>query len=184
MWYGPNARKVYEWAGWAYDLTPSNLLWSFEPDNRGGASWVQEPTPSVDGQSLTPPFGSAFTSSPTHFYAYGGVTIPPKHYPNTSMPGLTQYDLSSKIWSNVSAPGAFRSGYNVLGQATFMPNFGKAGLLVFLGGQSPPNRTFEYEAGTALVPMSNVTIYDIDSNAWYSQNATGSVPLPRDHSVW
>ena len=74
---------------------------------------------------------------------------------------------------------ASQTGYSVESQVISMPDFGKAGLLAFLGGESPTNQTFQYEVGTDIVDMSNITIYDVENDAWYYQTATGSVPPPR-----
>jgi hypothetical protein len=56
----------------------------------------------------------------------------------------------------------------------FVSSYGKAGVLVILGGDDPtsPNSI----AGSALRGMENVTVYDIHNQLWYHQAATGDVP--------
>ena len=95
-----------------------------------------------------------------------------------STEGLLTYDSGTSNGSNFPSLGASQSGYSVQAEAVYMPNFGKAGLLAFLGGDSPPNQTYGYEQGSALVDMSNITIYNPQSDSWYHQTATGSVPPP------
>lgn len=176
LWYDPSKNMVMERGGWGYDDLASYDLWSFSPDGKGGADWSLNGTASSDAAQLTATFGGAFTASTTEFYSLGGVL--PQDL-GVALEGLTTYDFATDTWRNATAQPSSQSGYSVQGQAAFMPNFGQAGLLVFLGGDSSPNQTYYYEAGAALVDMSNITIYDPASRAWYHQIATGSVPPPR-----
>lgn len=185
LWYDPQSNLVMERGGWPYSADAALLLWSFTPDGQGGAEWAIDPS-SPAAQQFTATFGGAFTASATGFYNLGGAV--PGVFNTTSDPygfeaseGLITYDSASSEWKNTSSLGAFGSptGYSVQSEAVSIPNFGNAGLVAFLGGDSPPNQTYLYEAGAALVEMSNITIYDIDSGAWYYQTATGDVPPPR-----
>lgn len=186
LWFDPRSNLVMERGGWAYNPDASYFLWSFTPDGKGGAEWSLDQSSSA-AQQLSATFGSAFTASTTSFYSLGGAipgalnttSAPPNPYGFAASEGLISYDFVSSSWINSSSFGGTQAGYSVQGQAVVMPDFGKAGLLAFLGGDSPPNQTYEYEVGAALIDMSNITIYDIDSNTWYYQTATGSVPPPR-----
>ena len=164
-----------ERGGWAYDAGASFDLWSFSTDASGAVDWSLNGTASADAAQLTPTFGGSFTSSPTHFYSLGGVLSSDI---SVSLEGLTTYVFAADAWSNSTSLTSSQSGYSVQGQGAFMPNFGK-GLIAFLGGDSPPDQTYDYEAGVALVDMSDITIYDTASGTWYHQTATGSVPPPR-----
>ena len=163
-----------ERGGWSYDAGASFDLWSFSTDASGAVVWSLNGTASDNAAQLASTFGGSFTSSSTHFYSLGGI----QSDTSTCVEGLTTYDFAADTWSNSTSLTASQSGYSVQGQGVFMPNFGK-GLLAFLGGDSPPNQTYDYEAGVALVDMSDITIYDTASGAWYHQTATGSVPPPR-----
>ncbi|KAH0565964.1 hypothetical protein GP486_000632 [Trichoglossum hirsutum] len=96
-----------------------------------------------------------------------------------TLSGLTVFDFQQKDWKNESSTGYSSEGYGVFGESTFVPLFGKSGLLLVLGGDSPPNQTFFYEQGAALVDMSNITVYDIYTHQWYHQTATGDIPQGR-----
>lgn len=175
-----------ERGGWAYTAGSSYLLWSFKPDGSGGADWALDPS-SPAAQQLSETFGSAFTTSADNFYSLGGAVPgamstsadPLNQYGFEALTAFVTYNFASGTWKNASSLSASPTGYLVQSQVLSMPNFGKAGLLAVLGGEAPPNSSYQYEAGTDLVDMSNITIYDIDSDTWYYQTATGSVPPPR-----
>jgi len=186
LWYDPQANSVMERGGWAYTAGASYFLWSFTPDGQGGGQWSLDQS-SAAAQLLLATFGGAFTTSPTGFYSLGGAvpgalntssdSLNPYGFAATE--GLITYDFASGGWNNISSFGGSQTGYSVQAQAVSMPNFGKAGLLAFFGGDSPSNQSYLYEAGAALVDMSNITVYDTHSDTWYYQTATGDVPPPR-----
>jgi hypothetical protein len=176
LWYDPVSNLIYERGGWAYDGDSySYPLWSFQPDVEGGVVWNVAQDTSAAEQYTSTVF-SAFTASNANFYSLGGVLS--SDIDNT-VEGFLTYDFGTSGWSNSSSAGAAQSAYSVQAEAVFIPNFGKMGLLAFLGGDSPPNQAYQYEKGAALVDMSNITIYDPDSETWYHQTATGSIPPPR-----
>jgi len=175
LWYDPVSNFIYERGGWAYDGNPYSL-WSFQPDGEGGVLWNVAQDTSDAEQYISTAF-SAFTASNANFYSLGGVVSTDIWAP---VEGLLTYDFGTSRWSNSSSAGAAQSAYSVQAEAVFIPNFGNMGLLAFLGGDSPPpNKAYGYEEGAALVDMSNITIYDPDSETWYHQTATGSIPPPR-----
>jgi hypothetical protein len=186
LWYDPQSNHVMERGGWAYAADPSYFLWSFIPDGSGGADWSLDQS-SPAAQQLSATFGSAFTASGNNFYSLGGAvpgglntsSDPLNPYGFDALEGLVTYDFASSEWTNTSSLGGSQTGYSVQSQALSMPDFGKAGLLAILGGESPTNQSYLYEEGAALVDMSNITIYDVESETWYYQTATGSVPPPR-----
>ena len=99
--------------------------------------------------------------------------------PKTSIQGLLSYNYVTSDWTNTSSIGFASSGFSVLGEASFVPNFGEEGLLVFLGGESPPNVSYQYQEASALVGMAAVPLYDIHTGTWHHQAATGDVPPGR-----
>jgi hypothetical protein len=175
-----------ERGGWAYTADSSYFLWSFSPDGSGGANWALDQS-SPAAQQLAATFGSAFTASANSFYSLGGTipgalntsSDPLNPYGFEALEGLVTYDFASSAWKNTSSPGGSATGYSVQSQGLSMPDFGRAGLLAFLGGESPTNQSYQYEVGSDLVDMSNITIYDVESGTWFYQTATGSVPPPR-----
>ncbi|KAL6715368.1 hypothetical protein ACLMJK_007634 [Lecanora helva] len=188
LWYNPVNHYVYEWGGWTYNGNSGsneNWYWTFQPDGHGGSQWNQNPIPVADGTTLTDTFGASFVSSPKAFYGLGGTLIPDvvngnELPPNVSVPGLLAFDFSDNTWTNKSSTGLAQAGYNVLGEACFVPNFGQEGLLVFLGGDSPPNDTYYYESAPAVADMATITLYDIHTDLRYQQATTGDVPPGRE----
>lgn len=191
IWYNPQDECVYEWAGWPFNQTDpnytTNWLWSFLPDGNGGAPWGSNPVTSSwdeNGERLVPPFGASWTFSETSFYSLGGTILPkydPKQQslPDVPISGLVSNSFSSNAWNNQSSIGFSESSYSVLGEAAYVPIFGQNGLLIFLGGDSPSDQSYKYEQAAALADMSNITIFDIASEKWYHQTATGSIPPGR-----
>lgn len=187
LWYDAKNNDVYEWSGWTYDGNANeneNWIWTFQPDGHGGSQWNQYPAPATKDSSLSTIFGSSTVYTPTAFYSLGGTLVPPviqgfQYLANTSIQGLLSFTFSDNTWTNTSSVEFAPSGFSVLGEACFVPNFGKEGLLIFLGGESPPNNTYHYQNATALVDMATIPVYDIHTGAWYHQVATGDVPSGR-----
>ena len=101
-------------------------------------------------------------------------------YPVVSLQGVVSFDFANNAWANSSSTSTpSQSGYFVQSQAVFVPNFGSGGLIAVLGGDTPSNQTYQYEAGAALSEFSTITLYDPVSSNWYYQTATGSIPPPR-----
>ena len=105
------------------------------------------------------------------FQAYGASPGGP-FWP---LPGLIAYNQSSNTWSNMSSAGFSVYGTSIFGNAEFVPNFGPSGVLIFFGGQDSGPILWNDEAQNFL-HFSNISIYDIASETWYWQTATGSVP--------
>ena len=100
---------------------------------------------------------------------------------NTSVPGwdgspvatstLIQYDMDTNLWTNNTGPdGTPRAE----GSMVYLPASNN-GLLVHFGGVTTPHGNDTVEPS----PMSEIHVYDILSQTWYTQTATGDVPLPR-----
>lgn len=173
MWYDGQADTVFSGGGWSYYEDPDYSLWAFQPDGQGGASWH---VATGNAQQYTPTFASAFTSTHDTFYSLGGAD--PTDFTQT-VGGLATFAFDSASWNTESSAGASKSSNSVFQEAVSMPNFGKQGLIAFLGGESPRNSTYAYETGTDMVDMSNITIFDTQTQLWYHQPATGDVPPPR-----
>jgi hypothetical protein len=176
LWYDPETTSVYEWGGWSIDDDQTYPLWSFSPESNGSAAWNQDPAPAVVGQMLTAPFGSAWTSSSTSFYSLGGAMVPSSGIPTVAMQGLITLDYVSITWDNTTTNADSQSGYFVQSEAKFIPAFG---VIIAIGGDVPPDQSYQYEAGATLANMSTIYIYDIQGQAWYTQQASGTIPPPR-----
>jgi hypothetical protein len=156
-------------------------IWTFTPDNTGSGAWDERyrPTDSIF-TNLTRTYGSGFAFTPGAAYILGGY-ISSWTSPQTAnlpsallVPGLTSFTFKDSSWSNVSSAGYSAFGFANGPGMHFVSSYGKAGVLVILGGDDPtsPNSI----AGSALRGMENVTVYDIYNQLWYHQAATGDVP--------
>ena len=187
LWYDATHNYVYEWGGWTYDGNGGkneDWIWTFSPDGQGGSSWQQNPSPAVKGSPLVTTIGSSSANTPTDFFSLGGTLVPDvvngsELPPNSTIQGLVSFDFSGSTWMNATSAGFLQSGFSMLGEATFVPNFGPAGLLVFVGGDSPQNESYAYENASALADMATIPLYDIQAGAWYKQAATGDIPPGR-----
>lgn len=185
MWYDAERNYVYEWGGWPYDDNRNNLLWSFQPDGKGGAVWSQNPPPVSQRKILNAPVGASWASSPAAFYSLGGALVPPLASaapyfdPNTTISGLVSYNLSTNVWSNVSSAEFSNGGYTAFGEGRYVSNFGSKGLLVFFGGSTPSNQTFKLNEDSTLASLKTIPLYDLQNDKWYHQNATGDIPPKR-----
>lgn len=69
-------------------------------------------------------------------------------------------------------------GFSVQGQAVYVPVFGKEGVIIFIGGDAPTSH--DWFPGSSSVSMTEITIFDIYSGKYYSQQATGpEIPIQR-----
>lgn len=93
------------------------------------------------------------------------------------MSGLLRYDFASKKITNTSVSLASTQGSEQFGSMLYVPNFGKKGILVSLGGFQGNLKTKEDDE--KLLPFDTARIYDVDSNSWFEQSTSGTSPAPR-----
>jgi hypothetical protein len=100
---------------------------------------------------------------------------------NASVPGwsggpiatstLIKYEMDAGVWTNNTGPDDMPRAEGVM---VYLPA-SNSGLLVYFGGVTAP-----YDNATIVEsPMDTIYIYDIASSKWYTQTATGDVPLAR-----
>lgn len=71
------------------------------------------------------------------------------------------------------------SGTSMFGQLQYVPEFGPAGLLVALGGQTSDKT--QWVASRGFLSFQSISIFDPVSNIWASQKASGKLPPARTH---
>jgi hypothetical protein len=172
LWADEVNKRFYLYGGDYYNIAPQtpNLLsydiiynqWEyFGPPNTpiSSVSWA----------------GGVGISSLGQGYTLGGWLS------NASVPGWTsgrqatssliKYDYGSNSWTNTSGPDTIPKAE---GSMVYIPASNN-GLLIYFGGVTAPygNDT------TVPLNMSTIYIYDIQSSRWYTQTATGGIPLPR-----
>ena len=175
LWAAPDNSSFYSFGGDLSNCLSGSVqdfpvdLWRFE-----GQAWNQ-----VQDQSDPPkvrPAGGSSAFSVESGYILGGFQgndfdAQGDLWP---MPGLVSYNSSSNSWSNSSSTRISDFGTIVNGGMQSVANFGPEGLLVAMGGESGPVNAPWVEQGSNFAPFSNISIYDIATDNWYWQTATGA----------
>ncbi|KAI9733273.1 MAG: hypothetical protein M1834_003357 [Cirrosporium novae-zelandiae] len=198
LWWDKANKTFYQYGGEKVDIQyvdypdPQLNIWTLTPDGQGGGEWKE----AIDSQSsvwdnITRPNGglhdidestgigyylAGFVSNWTS-YQWHGI----KNWEPMPIPGLVIFDTHTQTFQNKSSAEFSEYGYAMHGTMEVIPTFGDKGILVMFGGDDGRNAgTFaEYEQGQTMRDMSNITVYDIANNAWYTQTATGDVPVSR-----
>ncbi|KAJ9604855.1 hypothetical protein H2200_010970 [Cladophialophora chaetospira] len=182
LFYDKPRNKVSRYGGWPYEESDfPSILWSFTAGTNN-VNWKNETSPSLDGLSNNSPgpFASAHTYTDTTYYNFGGNVVPPGELPSmTVLSGLVTRNLQAQSWANSTADLPNQSPYRTQARMVHAPNFGGKGFLVMVGGESPPTEASTYETGSSLTDMATITLYDIESQTWFTQTATGDIPPPR-----
>ena len=94
-------------------------------------------------------------------------------------PGLQFFNFTDQPWTNNSALGYSGDGTATYGGLVYVPTWGKAGIVVAIGGQYVPQLN-QWNDGQAYVPTNNISVFDPSIQTWYHQTASGDVPSERD----
>ena len=97
----------------------------------------------------------------------------------TVLSGLVTRDFVAQDWTNSTANLPKQSNYRTQARMAHAPNFGDDGYLVMVGGESPPTEASQYETGSFMTDMATISLFDISTQTWYTQKATGDIPPPR-----
>ena len=180
LFYDKTRNKVSRFGGWPYQETDfPSIMWSATAGTNN-VVWKNETAPSADGLSTNSPgpFASANAYTDTTYYNFGGNVV--NSLPDiTVLPGLVTRDLSAQDWTNSTVKIPSQSNFRTQARMVQAPNFGNQGYLITVGGESPPTESSQYETGSFMVDMATITLYDIESQTWYTQTATGDIPPER-----
>ncbi|RWA04261.1 hypothetical protein EKO27_g10845 [Xylaria grammica] len=178
LWTDSEEQKFYMWGGQAVNSMPNKSeFWGFTADGRGGGNWslVQPANPDVfDG--IGRGRGSSWTTCNGFGIALGGDNFLP-------FPGLISYELSTGIWANHSAEAFNGMGTCNKGSAICLSSSGTQGMGIMLplGGQASGLVTAA-SGGDILNGLDNLTFYDIGTDTWHWQIASGEIPPGRTAS--
>ncbi|KAK0635505.1 hypothetical protein B0T17DRAFT_46228 [Bombardia bombarda] len=169
-------------------------LWSITPDGKGGGSW-QNLNGSTDSDFTDQPRASkvSVASSAGSGFSLSGFFGNSSSLQQIPFGGIFSYDFSSKTTSGPNFSGGPNSaggggGFRQSGGLIYTPNFGNKGILVSIGGdQSSSNGVPGGGSGSNnngistsdLASFSSVQIYDVNSQNWYDQKTSGSIPTSR-----
>jgi hypothetical protein len=183
MFYDGTSDMVYWYGGYPYFSGFQPAVWGFTPEN-GAVSWqniydigIGRAATGSTFPSFTYAVGSLWVTTPTSYYSLGGYIIGATDLALgtltwTPVNGLVEYNFQEGSWTNTNDSGYREQGFSIHGGAVYVPIYGKEGILVFLGGDTPTSQV--YNPGSSLAPLSDITIYDISSGNYYQQTATGS----------
>lgn len=188
LWWDPNSKSINSYGGGttiagnegADEVDPLSV-WAFKPEDN---SWSERYAPDDDiWDTMTRATRCASAYTPKSGYCLGGYSGPWStdiNTPTTNIPlgGMVEFDFETATWSNVSSVGSSQRGWTISQQMEYLPSYGKKGVLVAIGGHDLPEQE-EHEDGKDLRSMANITIYDINTSTWHSQNATGDIPYGR-----
>ena len=92
------------------------------------------------------------------------------------IPGMVQFDMASRSFSNVSAQCCNATGGIWDGALQFVPLFGPEGIFIAMGGQ---NGIGENASTAEMIDFGTVSVFDPAKQEWWNQTTTGSEPSPR-----
>lgn len=157
-------------------------MWRF---NLSNFTWEQEP---IDPPTIHRAWGGAVASVPEKKTGYflGGIVDnrtdtafanTPDYY-LVLQDSFLDFDSGSSVFVNKTAP---ELGHIALGTLVHIPNMGKDGILVYLGGAEGPSGWVPTNTtdGLILRDLGTVWVYDISNSRWYSQKTSGITPKGR-----
>ncbi|KAK3292152.1 uncharacterized protein B0H64DRAFT_364844 [Chaetomium fimeti] len=183
LWTDTAAGVFYSWGGrWpgGKNIT-KNALWKFRADGKGGGSWaVEEPENMVLFHGLHQVEYGAFVNTDTTGFVIGGAAhawTEEDHSTADPIPGMVAFDMKSKIWQNGTANfSPFGSGILNKGTAAYMPSIGPDGLIITMGGYSPPLDGDLNKSEGPPLDLRNLTLFNPQTKTTYWQTATGTIP--------
>ncbi|MCJ1465552.1 hypothetical protein MMC07_004170 [Pseudocyphellaria aurata] len=189
LWYDEREDLLYSgFAGRAPTFGdrpwPSNSsLWSFKPDGAGSGSWDKViDSDSLVWHSFTRPCQPMMAFGSGSAYVLGGFESWQTRSPwddsfyNTALPGLVQFNLTTRTFSNSTAGGYSFYGTAERGAMHYVSSFGPDGLFVVMGGD---DAWHPQPDGSSLIELETISIYDPSSRQWFNQTTTGNIPQRR-----
>ncbi|KAK7911130.1 Kelch repeat-containing protein [Apiospora marii] len=189
LWVDEDQTAMYMWGGQAPwgNYTKEKALWGFDASSQ---QWSKKTPSNVDVfmNFVRSSLAARTTCRGTGFYLGGfasvwtdpSVKAGGNDFP---VPGMLTYDMASGGWANQSTTSLNTYGNLVGGSLSCLPNFGKdnKGLVMLLGGEIA--RPDDYNPKSdGLVSLSNITFWDMATETWHSQLATGDIPSPRSRA--
>ncbi|KAH6856878.1 hypothetical protein B0I37DRAFT_85929 [Chaetomium sp. MPI-CAGE-AT-0009] len=183
LWTDTAAGAFYSWGGrWpgGKNMT-KNALWKFTADGKGGGSWaVEEPgNPTLFNGMRQSEYG-AFVNTDTTGFVIGGAAHAWTQLDQSTadpIPGMVAFDMKSKIWQNGTINfSPFGTGVLNKGAAAYMPSIGPNGLIITMGGYSPPVDSDLNKSEGPPLDLRNLTLFNPETKTRYWQTATGTIP--------
>lgn len=170
-----NANKVfYLYGGQFADTTPASFdLWTFDTIYQNWTRILADG--SQDGISRAS-FGAGVAVEDRGWsYYFGGWlsndSVPGWTSPPLALNSMLKYDMVANRWTNDTYNNMRPSAEGVM---LYIPA-GEAGMLVYFGGLELALNGFNY----TMAPLDEIHVFDIRTQTWLLQNATGDVPQDR-----
>jgi len=180
LWPDPVNKRLYLFGGefiadeppistsgiYAYDILNDQWDLMYDPANQPASGPVQRV--SYGAGVAIPERGEG--------YYYGGWSSNTTHRdwgdkPPKASSFLVKYVMDKNSWGNISGPDDVGRAE---GAMVYVPA-GDAGLLVYFGGVKDDGN-----GNSTAQPMDEILVYEVLSQKWYTQKATGDVPGERE----
>ena len=172
LWYDTIDQNVHMWAGLPWDTSEWPGSYVFAPNTGGSVSWFPTTAPTSSGKILEGAWAD-YAYSNDALYSLGGSVQP--NGSNCAVQGLVSNEFATNTWNNDTVPDTPDHQFFVHGKLEYVPNFGEAGVLVAFGGNAPSTQNLTTPLND-LADMSSIMVYDIKTQLWYTQKATGKIP--------
>ena len=171
MWYHESEKVIYaDFVGssssFSQDANPDPLsLWSFKLDGTGSGTWSSVISRgSKDLNGLVRPSAPLSASGKDTALVLGGQKAN-----NNQLPGLVQFDMNKKAFTNTSSADVGKIAYR--GAMQYVPVYGSQGIFIALGGT--------YDGSVDMPDFGTLPVYDPVAQIWYNQTTTGNKPASR-----
>jgi hypothetical protein len=172
MWYDPMADMIYmgggdfyAFGGSAFNVSVAPGLWGFKPQSNGNVVWQAQHSTLTSNVA-----GASTATSQTGHISLGGYLVfyqagSPGDLGYIAMEEMLSYNFTDGSLYNQTLPGQ----HYILGEAQYIPIYGKEGIILFLGGKQPSDRNFQE---TTMASFGNILVYDVHTGSFFSQPAT------------
>lgn len=184
LWYHESENLIYSgFTGWNSSFgnepnIPPLSLWTFQPDGSGSGVWNETIVAESSVWShLTRPGQPLMTFGSDSAWVLGGITADwgvQDDSPENLIPGMVQFDMVSRSFSNSSVQCCNATGGIYRGALQYVPSFGPEGIHIAMGGQNGI-----WNNGPGLIDFGTVSVFDPAKQEWWNQTTTGSEPSPR-----
>ncbi|KAL8404077.1 hypothetical protein RB594_009075 [Gaeumannomyces avenae] len=158
-------------------------LWSFTPDGKGSGNFSNlNDTARAWFMESPRPFDGLYASGAKAGYFFGGFGGDKPDIEGVGVAdevptsGMLTYDFKTKTPIKSDVKGLSVGGEMQRGNMIYVPNFGREGILVSVGGCQ---RSKKIKNSDFLVDNTVARVYDIATKSWHDQTTTGSEPAPR-----
>ena len=147
-------------------------LWTFKPDGLGYGAWTNVANWTSTSTQLNRPADSLHAFGGDFAWSLGGFNEPAVGPTGAVMPGMIRFNMSSRLFENISSTEyPYNGGAVADGAMHYIPSFGPGGIFVAIGGG-----VAQFDAS---LNFSMLAVFDPITGSWWNQTTTGAAPIPR-----